>query len=46
MAIIDCILYSISQNAIIDFNFEINSDALPLTGYNPDFDSGWTTEIV
>lgn len=36
MAQIDCILYSISQNAIIDFNFEISSDALPLTGYNPD----------
>jgi len=36
MAIIDCVLYSISQDAIIDFNFEVNSDALPLTGYDPD----------
>lgn len=33
---IDCILYSISQDAIIDFNFNVNSDALPLTGYDPD----------
>ena len=33
---IKCVLYSISQDTIINYNFTVNSDALPLTGYDPD----------
>lgn len=36
MAQINCILYKISTDTIIDYNFIVNSEALPLTGYDPD----------